>query len=96
MHLVLNKKLVVDIANMQKRLIVIICVDTTNYYDQFMSLCMQYFRLEISYLLVLLRVTQIMKMLLYASFGTLDRFYLGEDRILFEGVVQGNGVVPLL
>jgi len=43
-HLVLNKKLIVDIANVRKRPIVTICTDTINYYDRvvypFASLCM--------------------------------------------------------
>ena len=34
MHLVLNKKLLADIANVSKRPIVIIIIDTANYYDR--------------------------------------------------------------
>ena len=68
-HLVLNKKLLVDRSNVQKRLIVIMYVDAKNYYDRvehsFVSLCVQYFRLEVSYLLVLFRIIQIMKMFLH-------------------------------
>ena len=60
-YLVLNKKLLVDIANIQKRTIVTICADVTNCYNRviylFASLCAQYFRLEVSYLLVLFRIT---------------------------------------
>ena len=49
-HLVLNKKLQADIANIWKRSIVTICVDMMNYYDRviylFINLFVQYFRLE--------------------------------------------------
>ena len=56
MHLVLNKKLIVDIANLRKRLMVTICTDATNYHDRvahlFISLSTLYFRLDALYLIV--------------------------------------------
>ena len=58
MDLALNKKLIVDIANIKKILIIVICADIINCYNRvvysFASLCTQYFRLEVSHLLVLL------------------------------------------
>ena len=63
MHLALNKKLIADIANTKKRRMVVICIDMINYYDRvaysFASLYVQYFRLEVSYLLVLFRIIRI-------------------------------------
>ena len=60
MYLVLNRKLLVDTANIQKRPIVTIHVDIINYYNRvahlFVSMCAQYFRLKIFYLLVLFRI----------------------------------------
>jgi len=60
MYLALNKKLIVDIANMRKILIVTICEDAINSYGRvvypFASLHAQYFGLEVSYLLVLFRI----------------------------------------
>ena len=86
-HLVLNKKLLVDMSNVQKRLMVITHIDVTNCYNRvtypFVSLCAQYFMLEISYLLVLFRIIQIMKMFLCTSFSVFNRFYLEGNGILF-------------
>ena len=86
-YLVLNKKLLADISNVQKRLMVIICEDTINCYNRvlhlFVSLYTQYFGLEVSYLLVLLRTMKIMKMFLHIFFSMSDRFYSGGDGILF-------------
>ena len=69
---------------MKKRLIIIIYVDATNYYNRvaypFASLNVQYFGLEVSYLLVLFRIIQIIKIFLCASFRVSNRFYSGEDR----------------
>ena len=63
---------------MRKRLIVIICTDTASCYNRavypFASLCTQYFRLEVFYLLVLLRTIEIKKILLYILFRVLDMY----------------------
>ena len=70
-HLVLNKKLIADIANMRKLPMITICADATNYYDRvahlFTSLCAQCFILEISCLAVLFRAIQSMRMFLRMS-----------------------------
>ena len=72
MCLTLNRNLIADIANMRKKLIVAICTDTTNCYSKiahpFAILYVQYFRLEVSYILVLLRRIQMMKIFLYTLF----------------------------
>jgi len=71
-----------------------------NYYDrvvyQFINLCTQYFRLKVSYLLVLLRITQMMKIFSYTFYRVSDYFYSREDRTSFQEVVQENRAVPLL
>ena len=96
----IDKKLISDMANMWKRPIVIIHIDATNYYNRvaylFASLYAQYFGLEVSNLLVLFRTMQMMRIFLCASFGTSGNFYSRGNRILFQGVVQGNRVVLLL
>ena len=67
-YLVLDKKLISDIANMRKLPMITICADATNCYNRvvypFASLCAQYFRLDLLYLVVLFRVIQSMKMFL--------------------------------
>ena len=87
MYLALNKKLIVDIANVKKKLIVATCIDTVNYYDRvaylFTSLHIQYFRLEVSYLLALFRIIQIMKMFLYVLFRVSDKFCTRDNGKLF-------------
>ena len=59
-YLVLNKKLISDIAKTHKLLTAVIYADVTTYYDRvappFVSLCMQYFRLEVTCLLVLFKI----------------------------------------
>ena len=58
-NLALNKKLILDIANVQKLLTAVICTDATNCYNRvinpFTSLYTAHFRLEVIYLLVLFR-----------------------------------------
>ena len=60
MYLALNKKLIADIANIRKILMVITYTDIRNYYNRvahpFASLHAKYFRLEVAYLLVLFRI----------------------------------------
>ena len=56
-HLILDKKLISDIANVRKLPMITICANAANYYDRvahpFGSLYMQYFGLDLSYLVVL-------------------------------------------
>ena len=77
-YLVLNKKLIADIANAKKLLIVIIHTDAINYHNRvlhsFTSLSTQYFGLDIVHLLVLFRTIQLMKMYLYTLFRVLKQF----------------------
>ena len=86
-HLALNKKLIIDIAIMRKKPIVAIYIDTMNCYVRevypFTSLLVQYFRLEVPYLLVLLRTIQIIKILLYILFGVSERFCSRDNGKLF-------------
>ena len=99
-HLVLNKKLIIDIANTKKLPIVIMYTDIINFHDRvaclFASLNTPYFRLDIAYLLVLIRTIQLMKIFLHVLFGVLRQFYTGDNYQSFQRVVQGNGtVLPL-
>ena len=90
-YLALNKKLIADIANIRKLPMITICADATNCYDRvahpFASLCAQYFGLEISYLAVLFRATQSIKMFLRTSYGISQTSYSGEEGRPFQGVV---------
>ena len=99
-HLVLNKKLIADIANARKHPMITIYTDATNYYDRvahlFASLCTQYFGLETSYLAVLFRAMQSMKMFLRTSCGISQTSYSEEEGRPFQGVVQGSGAAPAL
>ena len=74
-NLVLNKKLIIDIANTKKLLIVIMHADVANYCNRvaylFASLSTQYFRLYVAYLLVLFRIIQLMKIYLHILFNIL-------------------------
>ena len=78
-HLALNKKLIADIANVWKRPTATICADATNCYDRvahpFASLCAQYFGLELTYLTILFRAIQSMKMFLRTSHGISTTYY---------------------
>lgn len=78
-HLALNKKLIADIANVRKLPTATICADATNCYDRvahpFASLCAQYFGLEITYLTILFRAIQSMKMFLRTSHGISTTYY---------------------
>ena len=60
-----------------------ICADVTNCYDRvahpFASLCAQYFGLELSYLVVLFRAIQSMKMFLRTEFGVSENYYSSDD-----------------
>ena len=64
-HLVLDKKLILDVANAQKLLMILIYADATNYYHRvvyhFLSICIHYFRLELSFLIMLLRIVLIVQ-----------------------------------
>ena len=99
-HLALNKKLISDIANVRKLPMITICADATNCYDRvahpFASLCAQYFGLEVSYLAVLFRAIQSMKMFLRTSYGISQTAYSGEEGRPFQGLVQGSGAAPAL
>ena len=96
----LNKKLILDIASIRKLPTITIYIDATNCYNRvvhlFTSLCTQYFSLDITYLLVLFKIIQIMKIYLRISFRILDTCYMGEDKQLFQGAMQGNRVAPVL
>ena len=99
-HLALDKKLISDIANVRKLPMITICADATNCYDRvahpFASLCAQYFRLDLSYLVVLFRAIQSMKMFLRTAFGVSEHYYSGDDDRPFQGIVQGSGAAPAL
>ena len=99
-HLALNKKLIADIANVRKLPSVTICADATNCYDRvahpFASLCAQCFRLELTYLTILFRAIQSMKMFLRTSHGISTTYYSDTIGQPFQGVVQGSGAAPAL
>jgi hypothetical protein len=99
-HLALDKKLISDIANMRKLSMITICADATNYYDRvthpFASLYAQYFELDLSYLVVLFRAIQSMKIFLRTAFGVSENYYSGDNNRPFQGVVQGSGAAPAL
>ena len=90
-HLALDKKLISDIANMMKLPMITIYTDVTNCYDRvahpFASLCTQYFGLDLSYLVVLFRAIQSMKMFLRTAFGVSEHYYSGDDDRPFQGIV---------
>ena len=71
-HLALNKKLIADIADVRKLPMIAICADATNCYDRvahpFASIYSQCFGLELSYLIVIFKAMQSMKMFLRTSF----------------------------
>ena len=77
-----------------------IYADATNCYDRvvhlFASLYTQYFRLDLSYLVVLFRAIQSMKMFLRTTFGVSKHYYSGDDDRLFQGVVQGSSTALVL
>ena len=79
MCLALNKKLIANIASAWKVPTFTICADVTNFYDRvahpFASLHTQYFRLEITYVTVLSRAIQTIKIFLRTSYGILETFY---------------------
>ena len=78
-HLALNKKLIADIANVRKLPTATICADATNCYNRvahpFASLCAQYFGLEITYLTILFRAIQSIKMFFRISHGISTTYY---------------------
>ena len=86
-HLALNKKLISDIANVQKLLTAVICADKTNCYNRvthsFASLYAQYFGLEVTHLLVLFRTMQMMKMCLRTAFGLSETCYSSKNSYPF-------------
>ena len=49
-----------------------------------------------SYLVVLFRVIQSMKMFLRTVFGVSENYYSGNDDRLFQGIVQGSSAAPAL
>ena len=99
-HLVLNKNVVSQIANVKKLPTETTCADATHYHDRvahpFASLCAQCFELDAECLLVLLKTMQTMKMHLRTAFGMSDRFYSREEGKPFQGELQGNGDAPPL
>ena len=99
-HLVLNKKLIADIANVRKLPMATTHEDATNFYDRvahpFASLCAQYFRLELTCLTVLFQAIQSMKMFLLMSHRISTNYYADTIRQPFQGVAQGSGATPAL
>ena len=59
LHVALNKKLVYNIGNQQKKLIVVVSADATNCYNRIahpiLSIAYQHFGLQLEYLLTLFR-----------------------------------------
>ena len=85
---------------MRKLPIITICADTTNYYNRvaypFASMCAQYFGVELSYLVVLFRAIQLIKIFLRTAFGVSKSCYSDDESRLFQGVVQGSGAALAL
>ena len=77
-----------------------ICTDVTNCYNRvahlFASMCAQYFGVELSYLVVLFRAIQSMKMFLQTAFGVSEKYYSGDEGRPFQGVVQDSSTAPTL
>ena len=86
-HLALDKKFILDISNARKVPMIEICIDAANYYDKvvypFASTCVQYFRIEMPYLVVLLRVIQSIKIFLRAVCRISETCYSREEGRLF-------------
>jgi hypothetical protein len=99
-YLALDKKLIVDIANVRKLPTITICYDATNCYNRvahpFASLCAKYFGLDIMYLAVLFRAIQSMKMFLSTSHSMSENYYSDNEGQPFQGVVQGSRAAPAL
>ena len=77
-HVSLNKKLVCDIGNQNRRPSVVTYGDATNFYDRiaymFASMTNQHFGVQLKCLLVLFATAQSIKMLLRVSYGFSERF----------------------
>jgi len=77
-----------------------ICADATNYYNRvaypFASLYVQYFGLDLLYLVVLFRVIQSIKIFLRTVFGVSENYYLGDNDRPFQGVMQGSSMALAL
>ena len=88
-HIALNKKLVCDIGNQQKKPTVMVSADATNYYDRIahsiLSMAYQHFDLQLEYLLTLFRTMQTIKMFLHTSFSISSQFCNGSDTLPFQG-----------
>ena len=85
---------------MRKLPIITICADATICYDRvahpFASMYTQYFGVELSYLVVLFRAIQSIKIFLQTAFRVSEKYYSGNKGRLFHGVVQGSGAAPVL
>ena len=90
-YLALDNKLISNIVNVRKLPIITICANTTNCYDRvahpFASICIQYFGVELSYLVVLFRAIQSMKIFLQTVFRVSEKYYSGDEGRPFQGVV---------
>ena len=81
LHNALNKKLISDVANQHKVLIVVILADASNCYNRIAypitSLICQSFGVEIEYAMLLFKTIQILKIFLKLSFQLLSSYYTG-------------------
>ena len=87
--------LITDIVNIKKLSIIIIYLDATTYYYSvtypFASLSTQNFYLESTYLAILFKAIQIIKMFLRTSFSIFEVFYIKKKDRSFQRLIQGKG-----
>jgi len=80
-HIALNKKLLVDIANQNKLPSIIVSADASNYFDRvaylFAGIICQYFRLLLNFISTFFRTIQDMKMYLLTAYGISTNYYSG-------------------
>ena len=97
-YIALNKKLVSDMENQVKKLMVVISADASNCYDcivySFVSMACQHFGLSLEYILLLFGTIQTLKMFLRTSYRISSSYYTGLALQPFQRGVQGNGVAP--
>ena len=86
-HLALDKKLISDVSNARKLLIIAACADATKYCvsmaHPFTSMCAQYLGVELSCIVVVFRAIQIIKMCLRTLFIVPDNYYFRDGGRLF-------------
>ena len=89
--MVINKKLLADIANQIKLLHVTNSVDVSNYFDRvtylFVGMVFQYFGLLVDFVISFFNTIQEIRMYLITVFRTSTQFYIGLVEEQFQGLL---------